>query len=132
MLLAGASVPAAAADAPSCQGLPATIVGTPGDDVITGTPGPDVIVGLDGRDEIHARAGDDVVCAGPGDYFVLMDSDSLLPDLVWGTPGTTGSTARPGWTTWRAGTATTCSTWAPILATPSRRTSGRRLPVRRR
>jgi hypothetical protein len=42
----------------TCNGLPATIVGTKADDskrhVVHGTPGPDVIVGLGGRHELIA------------------------------------------------------------------------------
>lgn len=52
---------------PVCFDLPATIVGTEGDDVLFGTPGPDVIVGGDGNDVIRARGGDDFVCGGDGD-----------------------------------------------------------------
>lgn len=51
----------------TCNGLAATIVGTPGDDVIDGTPGPDVIVGLEGNDIIRGGLGDDVICGGPGE-----------------------------------------------------------------
>ena len=41
---------------PTCRGLPATIVGTPGDDFIDRHPGDDVIVGLGGNDVIDRRA----------------------------------------------------------------------------
>jgi Ca2+-binding RTX toxin-like protein len=58
--------PASALAAPGCAGLPATIVGTVGDDVLEGTPGNDVIVGLGGDDVIHGRDGDDVICGGRG------------------------------------------------------------------
>jgi Ca2+-binding RTX toxin-like protein len=57
----------AAPPAITCSGLPATIVGTPGDDVINGTTGPDVIAGLDGNDVIDGGQGDDVICGGPGE-----------------------------------------------------------------
>jgi hypothetical protein len=50
-----------------CREAVATIVGTPGNDVISGTAGPDVIHGLDGNDVIDALGGDDVVCGGDGD-----------------------------------------------------------------
>ena len=40
---------------PTCNGRPATIVGTSGVDVLTGTPGADVIVAGDGRDWIAGR-----------------------------------------------------------------------------
>jgi uncharacterized protein (DUF1501 family) len=58
-----------------CRGRRATIVGTPGDDVIHGTPGDDVIVAGAGNDRILGRGGNDVICAGPGD------------DIVRGGPG---------------------------------------------
>ncbi len=47
-----------------CFGLPATIVGTAGDDVIVGTAGPDVIHGRGGFDVITGKEGDDVLCGG--------------------------------------------------------------------
>lgn len=50
-----------------CNGLRATIVGTPGDDVLIGTSGRDVILGRGGNDIIRAGTGDDVVCGGGGD-----------------------------------------------------------------
>jgi Ca2+-binding RTX toxin-like protein len=60
----GASWSAAAA-VPTCFGLPATIVGTDGRDLLDGTAGPDVIVGGEGRDTIRGLGGDDKICAGP-------------------------------------------------------------------
>ena len=51
----------------SCFGLPATIVGTGGDDVLVGTAGPDVISGLGGNDIIRGLGGDDRICGGNGD-----------------------------------------------------------------
>lgn len=50
----------------TCAGQRATIVGTPGDDVLIGTTGADVIAGLGGDDTILAGAGDDLVCGGGG------------------------------------------------------------------
>ena len=44
----------ATAAPPLCNGEPATIVGTTGDDVLRGTAGDDVIVGLDGDDLINS------------------------------------------------------------------------------
>jgi Ca2+-binding RTX toxin-like protein len=49
-----------------CLGLPASIIGTQGDDSIEGTPGDDVIAAGGGDDHVDARLGDDVVCAGAG------------------------------------------------------------------
>ena len=51
---------------PSCGGLPVTIFGTAGNNVIAGTPGPDVIDGLGGNDTITGLDGDDVICGGDG------------------------------------------------------------------
>jgi subtilisin-like proprotein convertase family protein len=51
---------------PTCDGKPATIVGTAGVDVITGTPRADVIVTGDGRDWITAGPGNDTICTGAG------------------------------------------------------------------
>src|SRR5205807_6990972 len=51
----------------TCRGRIATIIGTPGDDLIRGTPAPDVIVGLGGGDLIFGGGGNDVICGGEGD-----------------------------------------------------------------
>lgn len=61
-LVVSAWVPmsAASAAAPTCQGLPATIVGAPGDTVV-GTDGPDVIVS-NGAGTVVGKAGDDHIC----------------------------------------------------------------------
>lgn len=66
LAVAGWPDPAAAATPPRCSGLPASIVGTLGDDRIVGTPANDVIVAGGGDDDIDALRGDDVVCAGAG------------------------------------------------------------------
>ena len=50
----------------SCKGKPATIVGTPGNDVRTGSSGPDVMVGLGGNDKLSGLAGKDLICGGAG------------------------------------------------------------------
>ncbi len=61
---------------PTCEGQPATIIGTEGNDVIRGTEGDDVIVGLGGNDVIRGLGGNDFICGydgrdrlfgGPGD-----------------------------------------------------------------
>jgi Tol biopolymer transport system component len=49
-----------------CAGLPATIVGTAGNDVLRGTSGRDVIVGLGGDDEIDGGSESDTICGGSG------------------------------------------------------------------
>jgi hypothetical protein len=48
----------------TCRTIPATIVGTERDDVLTGTEHVDVIVGLGGNDTIITAEGSDVVCDG--------------------------------------------------------------------
>jgi predicted extracellular nuclease len=50
----------------TCNGLPATIIGTTGDDTLTGTNDDDVIVGLGGNDTINGGNGNDVICGGGG------------------------------------------------------------------
>jgi len=60
----GGSTPPPAAT--SCLGLPATTVGTEGDDLIRGTDGADVIVAGSGKDRIKGLTGSDVICAGNG------------------------------------------------------------------
>jgi Ca2+-binding RTX toxin-like protein len=75
----------AAAAAPRCQGRTATIIGTPGDDVLTGTQRADVIAGLDGRDTILGRGGDDIICAG--DNPDLPSEDSEVTEYVDGGSG---------------------------------------------
>lgn len=67
-----------------CDGLEATIVGTPGNDTLTGTSGPDVIAGLQGNDVIHGLGGDDIICAGKGDDTVF-GGDGF--DILFGAQG---------------------------------------------
>lgn len=67
--------PPAAAAPPTCAGVPATIVGTEGADVLEGTKVADVIVALGGDDVVTARSGDDLVCGGNG------------ADTLFGGPG---------------------------------------------
>jgi Ca2+-binding RTX toxin-like protein len=50
----------------TCDGRPATIVGTDGKDQIIGTPGADVIHALKGFDTVDGRGGRDVICGGKG------------------------------------------------------------------
>jgi hypothetical protein len=52
---------------PTCNGLPATLVGTGAGETLIGTVGKDVIVALGGDDVILGRGGDDIICAGTGD-----------------------------------------------------------------
>ena len=59
-----------AVDSLSCNGQPATIIGTNGRDVIRGTSGPDVIVSFGGNDVIYGNGGEDTICAGDGNDVV--------------------------------------------------------------
>jgi Ca2+-binding RTX toxin-like protein len=76
---------------PDCDGLPATIVGTPGADRIDGTAGNEVIAGLGGDDVIHGLEGDDHICSGPGN------------DVARGGPGSDGLAGEGGNDTLRCG-----------------------------
>jgi hypothetical protein len=77
-----------------CNGLQATIVGTPGDDVLHGTNGVDVIVGLGGNDTIYGGNGNDVICGGAGDDTLYggNGNDTILGsfgnDTLEGSNGT--------------------------------------------
>ena len=55
----------------ACQGIPATIVGSQGDDVLRGTPGDDVIVALGGDDIVNGNGGDDIICGNGGDDILF-------------------------------------------------------------
>lgn len=78
-LTGASSAEAGRAGAVTCHGLAATIVGTPGDDVIKGTPGDDVIAALGGDDVVKGRAGDDLVCGGTGhDQLVSRNGHDTL------------------------------------------------------
>lgn len=82
-----------APDVPVCQGLPATIVGTEGNDTIFGTNGADVIVSLGGNDIILSGNGDDVICSGDGRDIILSGNgnDTIKSgagnDVVYGGNG---------------------------------------------
>ena len=57
---------------PTCDGLPATIVGGPGSSELVGTSDDDVIVDLDGNNVVRGFGGDDTVCTGPGNDRILV------------------------------------------------------------
>lgn len=85
-LISGSS--ASAATAYTCDGRPATIVGTDSNDTLDGTPGNDVIVGLGGSDTIHGRGGDDVLCASWDSQVDVDDGgDSGDKDRLFGDAG---------------------------------------------
>lgn len=54
----------------TCDGIEATIVGTPGSETLMGTPGVDVIAAREGNDTIYGLGGDDIVCGGKGDDVI--------------------------------------------------------------
>ncbi len=71
-----------------CDGVPATIVGTSGDDRLRGTAGPDVIQAFEGDDVLQGLAGDDLLCGGVG--ADVLDA-GRGQDTLWG-----GSDGDPG------------------------------------
>ena len=88
-----ASGPAMKAEAATCHGERATIVGTPGRDHIIGTGGKDVIKTFGRPDIIRARGGNDVICAGPGGDRI---DDGSGDDRVFAQRGEDFLTRAPG------------------------------------
>lgn len=78
---------------PVCDGRPATITGTPEDNVIMGTAGDDVIVALGGNDIIHGLGGNDRICGGDGNDVILAGSGN---DRVFGDAGSNILFGGPG------------------------------------
>jgi Tol biopolymer transport system component len=72
------------ASVPTCQGVPATAVGTSAADEFEGGPGPDVYVGLGGGDTVRTMGGADRVCAGRGNDSVAGGSGN---DVLLGQAG---------------------------------------------
>ena len=72
------------APGPTCNGIPATIVGTEKSEVIHGTKGNDVIVALGGHDNVFGGKGDDLICAGDGADKVEGQNGN---DVVFGGNG---------------------------------------------
>jgi uncharacterized repeat protein (TIGR01451 family) len=70
--------------AASCRGVPATIVGTGGNDALVGTTARDVIAAFGGDDSIASLSGRDLVCAGRGSDRVGAGSAA---DRVFGGAG---------------------------------------------
>jgi hypothetical protein len=68
----------------TCNGIPATIVGTPGGETLKGTPGADVIVAREGNDTIRGLGGDDIICAGKGNDIVYGGAGF---DILYGAQG---------------------------------------------
>jgi Ca2+-binding RTX toxin-like protein len=76
-LASAVAAPLASGSHLTCQGVDATIVGTPGDDSLYGTEDDDVIMGLEGDDYIEGGGGADVLCGDAGnDELVSYDQVS--------------------------------------------------------
>jgi Tol biopolymer transport system component len=77
------------AELPRCSGRIATLIGTPGRDVIKGTKRKDVVVALGGDDQVSTGSRADVICAGPGrdQVFAGDNGEGGGSDLVRGGPG---------------------------------------------
>jgi RTX calcium-binding nonapeptide repeat (4 copies) len=78
---------------PTCNGKPATIVGTEGNDIRKGTSSKDVIAGLGGNDTLSGLGGNDLTCGGAGKDTLKggKGNDNLLgkagKDTLKGKPG---------------------------------------------
>jgi Ca2+-binding RTX toxin-like protein len=83
-----------AATKPRCFGMPATIVGTDGDDRLLGTAFRDVIVGLGGADVVYGRGGDDRICGKGGDDQALFGGQG--DDRIATGPGNNGVSGDAG------------------------------------
>jgi uncharacterized repeat protein (TIGR01451 family) len=102
---------------PTCSGHRATILGTPGADVLAGSAGNDVIVARAGSDRIVSFGGSDLICAGAGGDLVKAGAghdvlrggrgpDRLRggrgPDLLVGGRGNDRCSGGPGRDTLRS------------------------------
>lgn len=96
----------------ACEGLRATVLGTPGPDDLDGTDGADVVVARGGDDTIRTWAGDDVICAGDGDDAVDAGYGT---DRVWGGAGDDTLTGRSVLDVLVGGTGTDSCATRPII-----------------
>ena len=70
--------PGAASSVETCHGVTATIVGSPGQSMLSGTDGPDVIVS-NGVRWVGANAGDDLICVtGRSPFMDAGDGDDVV------------------------------------------------------
>jgi Ca2+-binding RTX toxin-like protein len=69
---------------PTCEGAPATILGTGKGETILGTPGNDVIVAKGGKDVVNGRGGNDLICGGGGDDILRGGGGD---DVIHGNDG---------------------------------------------
>jgi len=108
---------------PTCNGLPATCMGTDGDDLLLGSEDPDVIVALAGNDVVHGDVGTDTICGGPGNdsLFGARDSDTILgeegDDWIFGAPGDDDLRGGPGYDVLWGGQDRTSCPGATVTAT---------------
>jgi Tol biopolymer transport system component len=82
---------------PKCAGRTATLIGTPGPDVLKGTKRKDVVIALGGNDRIDTYTQGDVICGGAGrDTIDAGDNgEGGSFDLVRGGPGADKITLGP-------------------------------------
>ncbi|MCI0401430.1 MAG: hypothetical protein L0Z68_09080 [Gammaproteobacteria bacterium] len=88
----------------TCNGMRATIVGTPGDDALHGTWLPDIIHVGDGNDTITSYSGNDVICGGNGNdtinssvaFSKNVTKAGVDDDVVSGGPGNDEITSGDG------------------------------------
>lgn len=72
LLLAAGMAPAGADESTVlCDGKPATMIGTPGDDKLIGDASDDVIVGFGGNDTLVGAGGNDTICGSDGDDTII-------------------------------------------------------------
>ena len=81
------------ADGATCEGLPATIIGTDRNDSLDGTDGVDVIVAKGGNDTIRGYGGDDVICGGSGNDKIATGAGN---DVAIGGTGDDWVTSESG------------------------------------
>jgi uncharacterized repeat protein (TIGR01451 family) len=84
----------------TCRGVPASITGTAGNDVIAGTPGRDAIATFGGNDTIVSLGGRDLACAGRGDDYIGSGPGA---DRVFGGAGKDRLVGRGGPDTLKGG-----------------------------
>ncbi len=79
--------------APTCKGIPATIVGTVADDELLGTPLNDVVQLGGGNDTFSDLGGNDIICGGPGNDSIGGGDGS---DYIQGDGGNDGISGEAG------------------------------------
>lgn len=78
---------------PTCDGVPATVIGTDEDDDLWGSAGRNVVAAGSGADTIVTMEGADLICAGPGADLVYAGAGRDVvrggsgADVVFGGPG---------------------------------------------